>query len=788
MAGGRLTARAKRYLAPRMRIGVLFLFLALAFGSPAAAQTLAGMAAAVTPAKPAASAIIPGSPLATLTGAGAAPASDDTAAAPFGTDAIGLSVATAIGSEAKRCLAVVSEAARHATALTPVLEWLRSFRTDPVRQTDLFDIGKALAMTLAAGLGAEAVIDWALRRPRAAVAARIPVSPDAALQDEADEAAQGLADAEAGETEERPGRRVSLLAMLRRFLLGLLHFGLRLVPLAGFVLAIELLILSGVLTTRPAHLAVIGIANAYLFCRVGLEVVGLLLAPDAPSLRLIPMPQFRARRLVSSLAILLGTGFFGFALISICEVLGLAKDGAIVLIRLVALAVHVEIAIGIWESRRVVGRWIAGRPDASGATAAIRQRLGVIWHYPALFYILALWVALAGGVHNAFGLLLRIVLVFIAALILGRLAWNGSTTLLERAFPDPETTQRHRVLFARARAYNPLLRGLIRVLIGVLMIVMILQGWGVNAIGWLFTNPVSHSLITAFIDVVVTVALALIAWESANFYLNSRVERLASTSRAAQASRLRTLLPMLRAAIGTVILLLAVFICLSRIGVNATPLLAVSGVAGIAIGFGSQKLVQDIITGLFLLLEDAMQVGDVITLAGMTGTVERLSIRTIRLRGADGSVNIIPFSAVTTVTNLTRDFSYAQLSIDVSYESDLTHVYEVLRDIAKTMRGEPAWEPMIRDDLQLYGLDAFGASALTITGRIRTSPGQQWAVRREFYARVKTRFAVEGIEIPYTYLPPAPVVEAPGEKEAGQGAPPLGTPPGPVAPEARHQV
>ena len=201
--------------------------------------------------------------------------------------------------------------------------------------------------------------------------------------------------------------------------------------------------------------------------------------------------------------------------------------------------------------------------------------------------------------------------------------------------------------------------------------VVTLQGWGVDAFGWLFNNALSRSLISAFISIVITIAVAVTVWECANAYINNRIERLANSGRARQASRLHTLLPMLKATIGVTIVLIAGLICLSKIGVNAAPLLAGAGVLGIAIGFGSQKLVQDIITGLFLLLEDAMQVGDYVSLASMSGTVERLSIRTIRLRGSDGSVNIIPFSAVTTVTNMTRDFSIAQISIEVGYEEDL---------------------------------------------------------------------------------------------------------------------
>jgi small conductance mechanosensitive channel len=300
-----------------------------------------------------------------------------------------------------------------------------------------------------------------------------------------------------------------------------------------------------------------------------------------------------------------------------------------------------------------------------------------------------------------------------------------------------------------------------------------LLGWGVNLLPWLLKNRISHGLIIAFAWIIVIVAIALVIWEIANGWLDGRTEKLAKAGKTRQARRLRTLAPILKATFGTMIGLVAGLLCLSRIGVNAAPLLAGAGVLGIAIGFGSQKLVQDIITGLFLLLEDTMQVGDVVTLAGMSGTVERLTIRTISLRGADGSVNIIPFSAVTTVTNQTRDFGIAQITVGVAYEENVDHVCAVLTDIARTMRAEPAWGSMMRDDLQINGLDQLGASALTITGQIRTGPGQHWAVRREFNRRMVARFAAEHIEIPYTYLPPAPPFTEPAKPpaEAPQAAP-----------------
>ncbi len=740
-----------------MRIAPLFaLLLVLASGIPAlsraATQPLAAPAAAATttaasaPAKPA-SAIIPGSPLAALTAAAAPSAADADAntPAPFGTTLFGFALANTLGGEAAHTFDDFLSAIRRSTQLTPVWQWLRGFSQYPLRRAHLISIAEGLGLTILPALLVELALRLALARARSGLISRSVPSPAAAPPD--DEEEHGLADAEAGGSEKLPGRRVSLRAWGRRGLFAMLYSGLRLLPLFGFALTVAALLGSGLASARPAHLAVAGITNAYVLARILLEVLAILVAPGAPSLRLIAMPSRRATTLMRQAMALLATGFFGYAVVSIAQLLGIAESGAMVLTRLIALVIHIEIAIAIWNSRRLVGRWIAGAPEAGNAFAAFRRRMGRIWHYPALFYILALWVAWAGGVQNAFGVLLRVVLVCLAALVLGRIAWNGSSLLLERAFPDASESA-HPALFARARAYHPLIRMLIRAGIAILVVVLVLQGWGVNAFGWLLTNPISVSLINAGISIVITIAVALALWECANLLLAGRIERFAATGRSRQASRLRTLLPMLRATIGVSISLVAGLICLSKIGVNAAPLLAGAGVLGIAIGFGSQKLVQDIITGLFLLLEDAMQVGDYVSLAGMTGTVERLSIRTIRLRGSDGSNNIIPFSAVTTVTNMTRDFSYAQISIDVGYQENLNRVFTVLRDIARTMRAESAWGAMIRDDFQLFGLDQFGANGLVITGQIRTGPGQHWAVRREFYARVYKRFAEEGITIP----------------------------------------
>jgi moderate conductance mechanosensitive channel len=737
-----------------MRAAFLLLLLLLSLTPPAQAQTVTNLLAlhkppAAKPAVPAAPAIIPGSPLAALAGATSQTPADNTPA-PFGTDQLGFVISGAVGDEAVHAFHSFLGAVRASTRLTPVTDWLTAAHHDPARVRETRAIVLALLIAVLPATLVDAAIRFGLRRP-AALFARwaLPRQEEFLPSPEADP----LAEPEpAAETPDAPPRRfVSLRAWLRRLGFALLKFLLALLPLAGFIITVQLFMSAGFITMRAALLAATGTANAYFVCRAVQEAGRLLVSPAAPSLRLITMPTPRAQALMKFLLIVLATGFFAFTLISCATILGLPRPGAEVLLRITALALHLEAAWGIWQCRAPVSRWLIGDRAARGTIPWLRQRLGRLWHFFALFYVLALWVAWAGGVQNAFFVLLRAVLVLIAAMVVGRLAWSGSALLLERAFPDPATAAmgRYPALAARARAYNPLIRFLIRAAIGAGVLLFVLQGWGVDALGWLYANTVSRALLSAFSSVVVTTGVALCLWEVFTYVLHTRVENLTATGRKRQATRLRTLAPILRAALGTFIFLVALVVCLSEIGVNTTGLLAVSSIAGIAVGFGSQKLVQDIITGLFMLLEDAIQVGDVVTLAGMSGTVERLSIRTIRLRGGDGSINIIPFSAVTTVTNQTRDFNNAEFSITVSYAENVDHVCAVLTDIGRTMRAEPVWGAMIRDDLQINGLDQFGEKGMVITGQIRTGPGQHWAVRREFYRRVQQRFTADGIIIPF---------------------------------------
>lgn len=237
-------------------------------------------------------------------------------------------------------------------------------------------------------------------------------------------------------------------------------------------------------------------------------------------------------------------------------------------------------------------------------------------------------------------------------------------------------------------------------------------------------------------------AIGVIIWEAINSFIEYTLYK------SPDHRRLGTLLPMLRHLLGIMFGGLFTLIILSEIGINIMPLLAGAGVVGIAIGFGAQTMVKDFITGFTIILEDLIQVGDVVRLAGKSGVVEQITIRKVQLRDADGAVYTIPFSEITIVENLTKDFSYYVLNISIDYHEDTDRVIEALRAVDADLRNDPAFKVLALDPIQIMGIDQFADSAVVIKARIKTLPGKQWEVGREFNRRMKKEFEARGVELP----------------------------------------
>ncbi len=201
--------------------------------------------------------------------------------------------------------------------------------------------------------------------------------------------------------------------------------------------------------------------------------------------------------------------------------------------------------------------------------------------------------------------------------------------------------------------------------------------------------------------------------------------------------------------VGRVVIIAIALLLTLNVFINIGPLLAGAGILGLAVSFGAQSLVKDVIAGFFFLIENQFAVGDVIEVAGKAGEVERMSLRVVMLRDAHGTVHMIPNGQITTVSNMTRKWSRAVVDVDVAYETDVDRAIEILRDEAKKFAADPAWQSRLDGNPEILGVETLAESGITLRSRLRTHPGAQWDVAREFRRRLKNRLAAEGIDIPF---------------------------------------
>lgn len=216
-----------------------------------------------------------------------------------------------------------------------------------------------------------------------------------------------------------------------------------------------------------------------------------------------------------------------------------------------------------------------------------------------------------------------------------------------------------------------------------------------------------------------------------------------------RAKRVRTLLGFLRRAASVLIYAIALTMVLRALGVSITPILAGAGVAGVAVGFGAQGLIRDLISGLFILAEDQFRVGDVIKTAGVAGQVERVTLRVTQVRDLEGVVHTIPNGEIKVVSNLTKGFSRVSLDVGVGYQEDLDRAIKLLDAVGRELADDPQFGPLILEPPVVLGVEDLAESQVTLRLLAKTLPLRQWDVARELRRRIKLAFDREGIQMPY---------------------------------------
>jgi small-conductance mechanosensitive channel len=670
-------------------------------------------------------------------------------AIPLTADSLGAQLLLTVSEQIGDISHQIADLARTLTHFTAFYYWIVRTANDPTAYDQLLDIAWKLALVFAGAFAAEALTFRVVKWPVAWLEARLPHMARAPAQTPAivDPPSSASSAVDGTAEPERHQRRLSLArtwqSLVRLpFVVG--RLALELLPVLVFVGVAIALLGTGIGEIATTRLVILAVVNAYALSRGLICLVRALAGPfglfrvRAETAAYI---EIWARRIVT-------VGISGIAFANVALLLGLHRAGYTAVLHLVMLIVHLFVVVIILQCRRQIAEAIRAPAGREGIAARVRDRVAGLWHYLAIAVVLALWAVWALNIRNGYALLLQYFIGTIAVALITRLATIVVLSLIDRGFSiRPDILQRFPGLETRANRYLPLLRKILAAVIAFIGFVALLEVWGVDAIVWFYGGQIGSRLVSAVATISIAALAAAAIWEASNALMDRQVNGLSRDGHYARAARLRTFQPMLRTALLCVIVTVVGLTALSEIGVNVAPLLAGAGIVGIAIGFGSQKLVQDLITGLFLLLENTVQVGDNVTVSGLSGTVENVSIRTIRLRAADGSVHIVPFSAVTTITNASRGAGNAAVSVNVSYKEDTDRAGQILKDIVAEMRREPEYRQAIRGDLELWGVDKVDGSMASIVGQIRCTDSGRWPVQREFNRRMKRRFQECGIEI-----------------------------------------
>jgi small-conductance mechanosensitive channel len=615
-------------------------------------------------------------------------------------------------------------------------------------------------------LGSALLVDWLLRwaltRPRRLVESRAAARQEAINRKKDEAASSTVPPASASTASTAPATPAPALpappappvrakkaadrhlSLLRRFPFALAHWLLELIPLAGFV-GVAIILLNAFGGRSAVFYSVtLPLIGAYSTTRIVLSVVHLMASPLGQGLRLIHISDGAAAYLNAWMRRIIIVAVFGSAIAEVALQTGAIPSTGIALSKLVGLVVHVMLLIMMFRSRKDVAATIRGTGTGSQPLAGLRGAAAGAWPFVATIFIVGTWLLWSVGAENGFEKALQIFGWSAAVLVGASLVSIFALGAVDRAFiadreNAPEQPEQAGELAVQS-PYHLLALRAVSLVIALGAFIALLQIWGVDTLSWFQAGSVGRRLAAALATIAITCALAFAAWEALNMALFRRIERWTEAGDTARAARLRTLVPMLRTtllfAIGMVVLLAA----LDQLGISIGPLVAGASIIGVALGFGSQKLVQDFITGIFLLMENAIQVGDVITVADVSGVVEHLSIRTVRLRAGDGALHVVPFSSVSTVTNTNRGFGNASIRISVKADADVDRVFEAIRSVGEEMRADPDLKDLILADPDIWGVDQVDGAMITVLGQIRTVDRGRWPVQRGFNRRILKRF------------------------------------------------
>jgi small conductance mechanosensitive channel len=488
--------------------------------------------------------------------------------------------------------------------------------------------------------------------------------------------------------------------------------------------------------------------NAFLvveFAKVGVRTV---LSPATSGLRPIQLPDNGAIRLnywISVVVSVLGYGQMLVAPILSDQVSSFAGHAAGVIISLTAIFILLAMVllnrVGVTEWLLEARQWKLG--------SALHRLIARGWFWPVIGYLIILLLIVLTRPTTVLLPVIGASGQILGAIILGSIAANGiSRSIKDGLHLPPDVNQRLPLLERRLNLFVPRALALVQGFIAVSVVAFALDTAGIINVGAWLASEIGANAAASVISATFMLIIGFVIW----LVINSWVDyRLNPDFGSVPTARESTLLTLLKNAATITILAATLMFALSELGVDIAPLIASAGVLGLAIGFGAQKLVQDVITGIFIQFENAMNVGDVVKVGDTIGTVERLTVRSVSLRDLHGIFHIIPFSSLNSVSNYMREFGHYVCDMGIAYREDVDEAKQAMFDAFAELREMEEYKADILEDMTWFGLTTFGDSAVNVRSRIKCAPGKQFAIGRAYNAILKRVFDARGIEIPFPH-------------------------------------
>ncbi|WP_175170222.1 mechanosensitive ion channel domain-containing protein [Achromobacter kerstersii] len=555
---------------------------------------------------------------------------------------------------------------------------------------------------------------------------------------------------------------------------------------AGVVLLAAMAGGAAALWSTPGRGTLDSLASVFLQAFVAVEIVKVLIrtvfAVRHPHLRLLPMSDELAKYWNAWLVRVVAAAGYGTLLIDPVMSAALSPALGRLASMVIMLAVYVYAVRVIWQNRHAV----RDRMNRHAATAAtfLGSRLHFlsrIWHVLGIGYFTILLIVSQIDPLNALPFMARATAQTLLVIGVGSLLILLLNTVLSKPIRlSDDLRRRLPLLEARVNAYVPAILKVVGWIIRIVVVLLILDAWHAFDLSRWLASDAGGAAIRMVVNIAIVLLIAALAWTVIASVIEHRLSQ--SEGRGMPTARERTLLALFRNAALIVIVTMTLMVLLSQIGIDVGPLIAGAGVVGLAIGFGAQKLVQDIITGVFIQLENGMNENDVVQVAGVFGTVEKMTIRSVGIRTLDGGYHLVPFSSVDVVANHMRDFSYHLGEYTIAHRESVDDAIEHLRAAFAELMTDSVLGPEILEEMTVAGVTAVNDKGVTIRILIKTTPGMQWAVQRGYNRLLKKHFDAAGIELPYPhtvvyfgqdkrgYAPPANVTLQPDSPDEGEDA------------------